>query len=105
VLIDGLCHVAGRTWRVQARIDAQRWVAQESAFTGLLMDYPLDGAGALWLGKSVPQLAYAQELLANPVFSHVLVAGDSQAEGEARAAGFTRVHEDESIVVLARVRR
>jgi hypothetical protein len=105
VLVDGLRHVGERTWRVQARIDAQRWVAKQSAFTGLLMDYPLDGAGALWLGKSVPHLAYARELLANPVFSHVLVAGGSQSEREARGAGFTRVHEDESIVVLARVLR
>jgi hypothetical protein len=56
------------------------------------MDYPLDGAGSLWLGKPAPQLAYDARLLLNPLISHVLVSIGSQSEQESLAAGFLPVH-------------
>jgi GPI mannosyltransferase 3 len=102
VIVDGALHAGGRTWRVQERIDAQGWVGRQTGVTGLLMDYPLDGAGALWFGNPAPHFAYDPALLRNPLVSHVLVAAHSPAEKEARGAGFSRVHVDHEIIVLAR---
>jgi hypothetical protein len=48
-------------------------------------------------------MAYDPALLGNPLISHVLVAAGSAASGEARAAGFERVHDVEGIEVLARL--
>jgi hypothetical protein len=102
VIADAALHAGGRTWRVQERIDAQGWVGRQTGVTGMLMDYPLDGAGALWFGNPAPHFGYAAALLDNPLVSHVLVVASSPREREARGAGFTRVHVDHEIVVLAR---
>lgn len=102
LLVDGGLHAGGREWPVQARLDAQAWAGRQSDLTGLLLDFPIDGGGALWFGSLMPQVQYGRGLLKNPLFSHVVAESGSKRERESLRAGFTRVYRTEDFVVLKR---
>lgn len=104
IAIDGALHAGGRTWPEPHRADAQAWLARRGGRTFVLVDEPIFGGGALWLGGSAPQIRYARELLKNPLMSHAVLRTGSPSEREALAAGFHRVHRVDEFVVLERAR-
>jgi hypothetical protein len=105
VLADGAVHFLDgvRTPR-QDWIDAQVWIAREPDLSGMLIDWPINTAGGLWLGHPVPILDFEADLLANPLVSHVLVPGRSKRERQSLAAGFVSARTFGHCVVLKRAR-
>lgn len=86
----------------QARFEGQTWVGQQAGATGLLTDWPLYFGGYLWLDRSFPMMSYADALLENPVFTHVLVPRGSTAARSAMARGFSEIWNRDEMVILAR---
>jgi hypothetical protein len=103
VLVDGGLHAGGNDFDVPpARLAAQAWVGRQFDVTGLLYDEPLFVGGYLYFGQPFPQVQFAKELLANPLFTHVLAGRDSRPAELAQSAGFRVVHGAGDFVVLRR---
>ena len=86
----------------RSRFAAQAWVGAQPDVTGLLVDWPYYTGGYLWFGRSLPELKYERELLANRLFTHVLTRKDDGAVSSIVAAGFGIVYDRDGIVVLRR---
>lgn len=106
VLWEASTHVRGHELRVSgSRLDAEVWVARQSTATGLLVDWNLYTGGYLWFGRTLPLVNYQRELLANPIFSHVLVARSHPFNKLAKKQSFVPVWEHDSIIVFERRQR
>jgi GPI mannosyltransferase 3 len=103
VLVDGGLHAAGNDFDMPPeRFAAHAWVGRQTDLTGLLYDEPLFVGGYLCFGQPFPQVQFAKDLLANPLFTHVLAGRDSRPAELAQAAGFRIVYGAGDFVVLRR---
>ncbi len=104
VFADGARHFRGNDFAdlARARLDCQAWVGRQSDATGLLVDQPLYTGGYMWLDRTFPLVRFRPVLLGNPLFSHMLVARDSESMREAERAGFAQVFSKDEFVVLRR---
>jgi GPI mannosyltransferase 3 len=104
VLGDGAWHCGGNDFDglTRSRFEAQAWIGRRPGVSGLLCDEPLYLGGYTWFGRPFPQLQFDAGLLANPLFSHVLVGRDPAQATAAQQAGFVVVHRAGDVVVLER---
>jgi len=103
ILLDGALHCRGNDFDLPpARYPAQAWVGHQPDVTGLLYDEPLYVGGYAWFGRTVPQVQFQAGLLANPIFSHVLVGRDSDAARTTERAGFSVLYTSGDFVILRR---
>lgn len=100
--VDALVHAGERGWPAAGRVVAQGWAGRQTDVTTMLLDYPIDGGGALWFGNDAPHVHYQRALLQNPLVSHVLVQAGSERERESKEAGFVRIYRYQRYVVLRR---
>lgn len=103
VLWESFMHVRGHDLRLsRSRLNAEVWVAERTTTTGLLVDWNLYTGGYLWFGRTLPLVNYQRELLANRIFSHVVVARRHPFNRLAKKSGFVAVWEEDSILVYER---
>lgn len=103
VLWESFIHVPGHDLRLsRSRLNAEVWVAKRTTATGLLLDWNLYTGGYLWFGRALPLVNYQRELLANRIFSHVVVARRHPFNKLAKKSGFVPVWEEDSILVYER---
>ncbi len=100
--LDGAFHLRDLTWLGEGRFLLQTVVSKDPTLTGLMIDGPIFAGGALWLGRSAPNMDFDRELLKNPLISHVLVESDSKQRRQAEAQGFQVVTEQRGLVIMRR---
>jgi GPI mannosyltransferase 3 len=99
----GRCHPGRDCWAHDVQ-SAQAWAARQPTLAGLLVEQPWLTAGHFYLPPHVPLASYDKALLTNPLFDHLLAKAGSQADTEARAAGFAEIYRRAGQVVLRRSR-
>jgi hypothetical protein len=103
VTVDGFEHREGVDQSLaRGRYIAQTWVGKQPEVTGLLIDEMRHTDGYLGFGRTLPLLQYDPSLLANTIFSHVLIEKGSQGERDSLTAGFLPVFRYAGFVVLKR---
>jgi hypothetical protein len=104
VTIDGAVHCGGNDYvgLSAGRWEAHAWVSRQPDITGLLYDHPFNVPGYMGFSHSFPQVEARPPLLANPVFSHILVPSDSGIIDQAKRVGFEQVYSAGDFVVLRR---
>lgn len=100
--IEGAFHLEGRSWLRPAMFRAEARAAEDESLTGMMVEYPIGGGGGLWLGVDAPHFQFSQEVLPNPLITHVIVGHGSWQQGLAEANGFTLLQREEEFVVLRR---
>jgi hypothetical protein len=104
VVVDGALHLRKFDYDMpRSRFAADAWIGAQPGVTGLLVDWPYFTGGYLWFGHTVPLLKYERDLLANALFSHVLMRKEDGAIPDIVKAGFKTVYERDGVVVLQRV--
>jgi hypothetical protein len=86
----------------RARYIAQSWMGKQTDVTGVLVDELRHTDGYLGFGRTLPLVQYEPLLLANTLFSHVMIEKGSSAEHDALAAGFRLAFQRDDFVVLKR---
>jgi GPI mannosyltransferase 3 len=103
ITLDGFAH---REYVDQSlprgRYRAQTWVGKQPDVTGLLVDELRHTDGYLGFGRTLPLVEYEPALLANSIFSHVMLKKGHSGERAALAAGFSPVFQQADFVVLKR---
>jgi hypothetical protein len=103
VPLEDAFHVQGRSWLSRAPFQAEAVVAQDPTLTGLMIDTPIFAGGALWLGVSAPHFDFVEDVLPNPLITHVVVVDDSKQRQQAEKQGFKEIDHIRRWVVLRRL--
>lgn len=89
-------------WHMGDRMVAQTWLGKRDDVSGILIDDEGCSGGEAWNGKPLPMLRFQRRLLGNKLFSHAILTASSPEEAAASAAGFTLLHRQGALVILAR---
>ncbi len=100
--LEGALYMKDITWLGEGRFLAETVVGDDPRMTGLLIDGPIFGGGALWIGRRAPHLDVDPGLLPNPLITHVIVESDSRTRAHATAQGFKFVREINGMVIMRR---